>query len=114
MKTPDIKQTKKIVTDQIKSSLKCISGAVVACGVGAIMGNVMRDYKPEAKGLRKMMIKIGAAALTGMVIKAATDYVNGEIDDIFEMGEEIAVNISIEKEEEDEADEHDKRINSEN
>lgn len=112
MKTPNASEAKKTVKKQVKatvesvkSGIKEISGIVVACGVGSIMGNVMRDYKPDAKGIQKLMIKIGAAAITGMVIKAATDYVNDGIDDIFDVGEEIAVTISVKKE--DKVNEHD-------
>lgn len=82
------KDTKKTM-NQIKSHVKGITGILVGCGVAGLMGNVLKEYKPDSKGLQKLLIKIGAAALTGMVIKSVNDYVNGEIDDIFEMAESI-------------------------
>lgn len=81
---------KKEVTNQIKSHIKIISGIVVGYGVGEFMGAVMKDFKPDAKGIRKLFIKVGAFALTGMVIKSATDYLDGEIDDIFDTIEELS------------------------
>lgn len=90
---------KKDVKTQVKSHIKAISTLVIGYGVGEFMGVVMKDFKPDARGIRKMFIKVGAFALTGMVIKSVTDYVEGEIDDIFETVEEIAIEVM--KEEDD-------------
>lgn len=90
-----MKKTKDIKT-QIKSHIKAISGIVVGYGVGELMGAVMKDFNPDAKGIKKAFIKIGAFALTGMIIKSATDYIDGEINDIFNTIEELS--ITIEKE----------------
>lgn len=93
------KNKKKDIKNQVKSHVKAISTLVVGYGVGEIMGTVMKDFKPDAKGVRKVFIKIGTLALTGMVIKSVSDYVESEIDDIFEIVEEMV--IEAEKEEKD-------------
>lgn len=93
------KKSTKDITSQIKSHVKGISGLLVGCGVGAIMGNVLKEYKPDAKGLQKMLIKLGAAALTGMVIKSVNDYVNSEIDEAFELVNEISMKMEEEENE---------------
>lgn len=84
---------KKDIKAQVKSHVKAISTLVIGYGVGELMGTVMKDFKPDAKGIRKMFIKIGAVALTGMVIKSVTDYVEGEIDDIFNTVEEFMIEV---------------------
>lgn len=93
------KKSNKSVIDSVKSHTKSIAYILVGYGVGEIMGNVLKEYKPDAKGVQKMLIKLGAYALTGMVIKSATDYVSGEIDDIFEFMADV--NAEMEKEKED-------------
>lgn len=80
---------KKNVTAQVKSHVKGISAILVGYGVGEIMGYVMKDFKPDAKGVRKALIKIGALAMTGMVIKSVTDFVDGEIDEVFDIIDEV-------------------------
>lgn len=94
-----MKKDAKTVSKQIKGHVKGISAILVAYGVGEIMGNVLKEYKPDAKGLRKALIKIGAVALTGMVIKSVTDYVNGEIDEVFDMAEEAVNQVNAMEEE---------------
>lgn len=84
------KMTRAEVIEQIKGHVKGISGLLVGCGVGAIMGNILKEYRPDARGLQKMVIRIGAVALTGMVIKSVNDYVNSEIDEVFDLVNEIA------------------------
>lgn len=84
------KKDTKAVLDSVKQHTKSIAYILVGYGVGEIMGNVLKEYKPDAKGVQKMLIKLGAYALTGMVIKSAADYVGGEIDDIFEFVSEIS------------------------
>lgn len=91
---------KKDIKNQVKSHVKAISTLVVGYGVGEIMGTVMKDFKPDAKGIRKVFIKIGALALTGMVIKSVSDYVESEIDDIFNTIEEISIEVEKGKNEE--------------
>lgn len=83
------KKNTKAVFDSVKQHTKSIAYILVGYGVGEIMGNVLKEYKPDAKGVQKMLIKLGAYALTGMVIKSAADYVGGEIDDIFEFVSEV-------------------------
>ena len=83
------KKDTKAVLDSVKQHTKSIAYILVGYGVGEIMGNILKEYKPDAKGVQKMLIKLGAYALTGMVIKSAADYVGGEIDDIFEFVSEI-------------------------
>lgn len=85
--------------NSIKSHIKSISGILVSAGVAGIMGNVMKEYKPDTKGVQKILIKLGAAALTGMVIKSATEYVDGEIDDIFDTAVEFAKKTNQKEEE---------------
>lgn len=92
------KKSTKDISNQIKSHVKCISSLLVGAGVASIMGNVMKEYKPDAKGIQKLIIKIGAVALTGMVIKSVNDYVDSEIDDIFESATEFAVRLDQEGE----------------
>lgn len=92
---------KKDLTSKIKSHVKCVSALIVAYGVGEIMGNVIKDFKPDAKGVRKVFIKIGALALTGMVIKSVNDYVDGEIDEVFELAEDVSIKIEEERIEEE-------------
>lgn len=94
-----MKITKKDAVTNIKSHVKGISAIVIGYGVGEIMGNVMKDYKPEAKGFRKAFIKLGAIALTGMVIKTVTNYVDGEIDEVFDSAEKMVSEINVTKEE---------------
>lgn len=84
------KKDTKAVLDSVKQHTKSIAYILVGYGVGEIMGNVLKEYKPDAKGVQKMLIKLGAYALTGMVIKSAADYVGGEIDDIFEFMTEVS------------------------
>lgn len=81
---------KKDVKNQVKSHIKAVSSIIVGYGVGELMGYVMKDFKPDARGVKKVFIKIGALALTGMVVKSACDYVEGEIDELFDMAEEAA------------------------
>lgn len=97
------KDTKSMV-ESIKSHTKSIAYILVAYGVGEIMGNVLKEYKPDAKGAKKMLIKLGAYALTGMVIKSATEYVGGEIDDIFEFASEMSAEVAANAEEATEED----------
>lgn len=94
-----MKITKKTAVNNVKSHVKGIAAILVGYGVGEIMGNVMKDYKPDAKGLHKALIKLGAIALTGMVIKSVTDYVDGEIDDIFDTAEKIVIEVNDSKKE---------------
>lgn len=82
---------KKEVKEQVKSHIKAVSSLVVGYSVGELMGCVMRDFKPNAKGIKKVFIKIGAIALTGMVVKSTCDYVEGEIDELFNTAEEMIV-----------------------
>ena len=98
------KKTQKNIANSIKGHVKSISGILVGVGVASIMGNVMKEYKPDAKGVQKLLIKLGAAALTGMVIKSATDYVDGEIDDIFDSAVEFAEKMDQKEAEDDDAD----------
>lgn len=95
---------KKDVKDKVKSHIKAASSLVVGYGVGELMGCVMRDFKPDAKGIKKLFIKIGAIALTGMVVKSACDYVEGEIDELFDTAEEMIVLMEEKAVNEDEAD----------
>lgn len=75
---------KNEVISQVKSHSKVIASVILGYGVGQIMGNVLKDYKPDAKGLKKILIKLGAAALTGMVIKEVCKFAEGEIDEVFD------------------------------
>lgn len=84
-----MKKNKKTVLEQVKGHTKIIAGLVTGYGVGQIMGAVMKDYKPDATGIRKMVIKLGAAALTGMVIKRVSDYVGGQVDEVFDFAEDV-------------------------
>lgn len=84
---------KKDVKNKLKTYTKTISGVIVGYGVGELIGTVMKDFEPNAKGIKKVFIKIGAFALTGMVIKSVTDYVESEIDDIFDTIEELSIEI---------------------
>lgn len=81
------KTKKKNLVDQIKGHTKAVAGLVATYGVAQIMGNVMKDYQPDAKGAKKLLIKIGAAAITGAVIKMVTDYIDDGIDEVFEYAE---------------------------
>lgn len=101
------KKDTKTVLDSVKQHTKSIAYILVGYGVGEIMGNVLKEYKPDAKGVQKMLIKLGAYALTGMVIKSAADYVGGEIDDIFEFVSEISEETKKSEDTEKEEDKND-------
>lgn len=81
------KNDKKTVMTKVKGHTKTIANLIVGYSVGEVVGTLLKDCKPDAKGLKKLIVKLGVAAMTGMVIKMATDYVGGEIDEIFEMVE---------------------------
>lgn len=87
---------KKIKTpeEKIKSHIKAIGTLVIGYGVGEFMGEIMKDFQPNAKGVRKLFIKVGALALTGMVIKAATDYVEKEVDEAFDTAKELMAELN--------------------
>lgn len=85
---------KKDVKQQIRSHIKIAGHLAVGYSVGKFMGAVMQDFTPDAKGVKKIFIKIGALALTGMVVKAATDYIESEIDDIFDTVEEMSTELN--------------------
>lgn len=97
------KNKKKTPKEQIKSHLKIVSGIAITYGVGEFMGAVMKDFSPDARGVKKIFIKIGTLALTGMVIKAATDYMDKEIDEAFETAEEVLKEINMKKVKEEES-----------
>lgn len=86
-------KNKKDAKNKVKSYIKTASSIVIGYGVGEFMGTVMKDFKPNARGIRKLFIKVGALALTGMVIKSVTDYIDQEIDDVFDTIEEITVEV---------------------
>lgn len=88
------KKSKKTVIDQVKGHTKIIAGLISAYGVTQFMGSAMRDFSPDAKGIKKLVIKLGAAAMTGMMIKMVGDYLDGEIDEIFEFSEEAIKKIN--------------------
>lgn len=90
----------KNVKNQIKNHVKAVSTLVVSYGVAELVGYAMRDFRPDAKGVKKVFIKLGALAITGMAIKAATDYVEGEIDEVFDMVEGISIKVKSDMEEE--------------
>lgn len=94
-----MKKDKKTVLSQVKSHTKIIATLLAGYGVGEIMANVMKDYQPDAKGLKKMLIKLGAVALTGMVVKEVGKYLDGEIDEIFDFVEKIDAEVKLEEEE---------------
>lgn len=94
-----MKKDKKTVLSQVKSHTKIVATLLAGYGVGQIMANVMKDYQPDAKGLKKMLIKLGAVALTGMVVKEVGKYLEGEIDDAFEFIENVDVKIEEGKDE---------------
>lgn len=81
------KNDKKTVMTKVKGHTKTIANLIVGYSVGEVVGTLLKDCKPDAKGLKKLIVKLGVAAMTGMVIKMATDYVGGEIDEVFEMVE---------------------------
>lgn len=95
-----MKKDKKTVLSQVKSHTKIVATLLAGYGVGQIMANVMKDYQPDAKGLKKMLIKLGAVALTGMVVKEVGKYLEGEIDDAFKLIENVDIKIEEEKDEE--------------
>lgn len=78
---------KKIVMTKVKGHTKMIANLIVGYSVGEVVGTLLKDCKPDSKGIKKLVVKLGVAAMTGMVIKMATDYVGGEIDEVFEMVE---------------------------
>lgn len=86
---------KKDTVTQIKGHVKAIATLIVGLGAGEIIGSAVREYKPDAKGLQKIAIKIGAIALTGMVVKAVSNYVESEIDEAFQAGEDIYTQIKL-------------------
>lgn len=88
------KKSKKTVINQVKGHTKIIAGLISAYGVTQIMGSAMRDFSPDAKGIKKLVIKLGAAAMTGMMIKMVGDYLDGEIDEVFDFAEEAAKKIN--------------------
>ena len=94
---------KKLVGKEIKGHVKAVSTLVIGYGVAELVGYAMRDFKPDAKGVKKAIIKLGALAITGMLIKATTDYVEGEIDEVFDMVEEVSVKIKSDMEEANDA-----------
>lgn len=94
-----MKKIKKTQKDQIKAGIKLASSLVVGYGVGEIVGFVLKDFQPSAKGIKKSAIKIGALALTGMAIKKTCDYVENEIDEAFDMCDEMVNGINVETEE---------------
>lgn len=102
------KNDKKTVMTKVKGHTKTIANLVVGYSVGEVVGTLLKDCKPDAKGIKKLVVKLGVAAMTGMVIKMATDYVGGEIDEVFEMVEkaekmvEVTENGDDEKKEEGE------------
>lgn len=81
------KNDKKTVMTKVKGHTKMIANLIVGYSVGEVVGTLLKDCKPDAKGIKKLVVKLGVAAMTGMVIKMATDYVGGEIDEVFEMVE---------------------------
>lgn len=87
--------------DQIKTAVKFASSLVVGYGVGEIVGYILKDFQPTAKGIKKTAIKIGALAITGMAMKKVCDYVEEEIDEVFDICEEISIELSKEKEKEE-------------
>lgn len=88
------KKSKKTVINQVKGHTKIIAGLISAYGVTQIMGSAMRDFSPDAKGIKKLVIKLGAAAMTGMMIKMVGDYLDGEIDEVFDFAEETMKKVS--------------------
>lgn len=94
-----MKKNKKTVLSQVKSHTKIIATLLAGYGVGEIMANIMKDYQPDAKGLKKMLIKLGAVALTGMVVKEVGKYLDGEIDEIFDFAEKVDAEVKLEEEE---------------
>lgn len=83
-----MKKTKK--TSTIKTTIKTISSIIVGYGVGEIAGSVLKDFTPNARGLKKLAIKAGALAITGMAVVKVSDFVDHEIDDIFDSVEEVS------------------------
>lgn len=105
------KNDKKTVMTKVKGHTKTIANLIVGYSVGEVVGTLLKDCKPDAKGFKKLVVKLGVAAMTGMIVKMATDYVSGEIDEVFEMVEKAEKmtedtensdeNIEEEKEDED-------------
>lgn len=86
--------------DKLKKYTKTIATVATGYGVAELMGSILKDFRPDAKGIRKLAIKIGAAALTGLVIKAAADFVSDEVDDIFDTVDQTIEEAKIAIEEE--------------
>lgn len=83
-----MKKTKKKST--IKNTVKAISSVIVGYGVGEIVGSILKDFTPSARGLKKLAIKAGALAITGMAVVKVSDFVEHEVDDIFDIVEEVS------------------------
>lgn len=88
------KKSKKTVINQVKGHTKVIAGLISAYGVTQIMGSAMRDFSPDAKGVKKLVIKLGAAAMTGMMVKMVGDCLDREIDEAFDFAEEAVKKIN--------------------
>lgn len=93
------KKKESIKKNQVRNAVKFASTLVVGYGVGEIVGYILKDFQPNAKGIKKTAIKIGALAITGMAMKKVCDYVEEEVDDIFDFCEEITVEVQRETEE---------------
>lgn len=64
-------------------NVKMILGLVVTCGIGSIMGNIVRRTTPKDIGiLNKICITIGGLVLGSMVCDSAGKYVDNQIDEV--------------------------------
>lgn len=77
------------------------AGSVVSTGVGALVGNAIRQSTPaDTKKYRKIAIFVGGFVVSSMVAEAAVNYVNKNIDDgiqQFKDAKEAVVNIRVPK-----------------
>lgn len=63
--------------------IKSASGMIVSAGVGTIVGNIVKNNTPEdLKTYRKVLVKIGGFALSGMAGAASVAYVEKQIDQL--------------------------------
>jgi uncharacterized membrane protein len=72
--------------------VKTVGGIIVSVGVGAIVGNVIKDTTPEDVGkIKKMCIGLGSVVLTNMVGDKAVTYIEDKVDNAVKAIKKVTV-----------------------
>lgn len=73
-----------------RSIVKAAASFATSTGVGMVVGNLINTTTPEdLKRTQKVMTLIGAFAVTGLVSNKASEYMELQVDSMFDTVDEI-------------------------